>query len=157
MFIYSIRASSIKFIAVLVLTLAVFLGIWFSADSVFASALTYNEIDFSKVKSEEDRIAFIEQFGYKVKKDSCESVDFVMPENFDRVLVGYNEIQKIQGLDLRKYSKKKITRFTYEVESEEIGEDGAFVNLLIYRNRIIACDVSSKSPDGFVKPLVSFD
>lgn len=152
MFIYSVRASSVKFFAVIILAIAVFLGIWFSGESVIASAKSDGEVNFYGIKTEEDRIAFIEQFGLKVDKESAEEVDFVMPENFDRVMVGYNEIQKAQGLDIKKYAKKKITRFTYEASGYEDNES-VFVNLLVYRNRIIACDVSSLNPNGFVRPL----
>ena len=78
-----------------------------------------------------------------------------MPENFDRVILGYNEIQKLQGLDLSKYSRKRVTRYTYEVEGYPDYEGKVNATLLVYRNRIIGCDISSADPEGFVKPLVS--
>lgn len=154
MFIFSVRASSIKFFSILVLAFAVLIGVMASGNTVFASGAPVGEVDFSGVKTEDDRVAFIEQFGLKVKGASLDSCDFVMPENFDRVIMGYNEIQKTQGLDLSKYAGKKVTRYTYGIDSYD-GYDGeVFVNLLIYRNRVIGCDVSSGSPDGFVKGLV---
>jgi hypothetical protein len=68
--------------------------------------------------------------------------------------LGYNELQRRQGLDISKYAKKKITRYTYTVSNYE-GYDGEVkANLLIYRNRIIACDISSADPGGFVEPIV---
>ena len=81
-------------------------------------------------------------------------MEFSMPESFDRVLLGYNELQRSQGLDLSKYLKKRVTRYTYRVEDYE-GYDGEVVaNLLVYRSRIIACDISSKDSSGFVSPIV---
>ena len=78
-----------------------------------------------------------------------------MPEDFDRVLLGYNELQKQQGLDLSKYAKKRVSRYSYEVTN--YSEDGAVVaNILVWKGRVIACDFSSASPDGFVKPLTEF-
>ncbi len=158
MFIFSLRASSIKFFAVLAVIAALFLGIVLSGDAVFASSSS-GEVDFTGIKTEEDRIAFIGKFGFTINPSSIETVDFVMPENFDRVMLGYNEIQKSQGLDLSKYAKKKVTRYTYSVTNykEEDGspsEDEVLINLLVYRNRIIGCDISSANPEGFVKPLV---
>ena len=155
MFVFSIRASSIRFFAILALTFAVLLGLLASGNSVFASGAPMGEVDFSGVKTEDDRVAFIEQFGLRVKGASTDACNFVMPENFDRVIMGYNEIQKAQGLDLSKYAGKKVTRYTYALEGYGEYDGEVFANILIYRNRVIGCDVSSGSPDGFVKPLVS--
>ncbi len=158
MFIFSLRASSIRFFAVLLLVAVLFFGIALSAETVFASS-SNTEISFTGIKTEENRIAFISNFGFTVDPSSVEKMDFVMPENFDRVMLGYNEIQKTQGLDLSKYAKKKVTRYTYSVtnyktDEGEIYDGEVFVNLLVYRNRIVGCDISSADPEGFVKPLV---
>ena len=153
MFIFSVRASSIKFFAILVLTFAVLVGFLISGESVSASSFSVGEVDFSNVRDEDDRVAFIEQFGLKVKGAACDECDFLMPENFDRVIMGYNEIQKSQGLDLSKYAKKKVKRYTYEIDGYDGYDGDVFVNLLVYRNRIIGCDISSADPEGFVRPL----
>ena len=154
MFIFSVRASTVKFFTIIFVMFAIVFGIVFSSGTVFASAAPLGEVDFSNIKTEDDRVAFIEQFGLIVKGAAKESKSFVMPENFDRVIYGYNEIQKRQGLDLSKYAKKKVTRYTYEIENFEGYEGDVNVNLLMYRNRIIGCDVSSADPNGFVEPLV---
>ena len=75
-----------------------------------------------------------------------------MPENFDRVILGYNELQKKQGLDLSKYQKKRVTRYTYKVTNYD-AEGDVYANLFVYRGKIVACDVCSANPDGFVIPL----
>ncbi len=154
MFIFSIRASTVKFFAVLAVTFAVLLGLILSGNTAFASVNSSAEINLSDIKTEDDRVAFIEQFGIKVKGASVESESFVIPDSFDRVLAGYNEIQKNQGLDLSKYSKKKVTRYTYEVDGYEEYDGDVRVNLLIYRNRVVGCDVSSADANGFVKELI---
>ena len=79
-----------------------------------------------------------------------------MPDNFDRVILGYNELQKKQGLDLSKYAKKKVTRYAYKVTNYD-SEGEVYANLFIHRGKIIACDLSSVSPDGFVVPLTLVD
>ena len=155
MFVYSVRASAVKLFGVIALTLAVLAIIVFGGNTVFASAASDGKIDFSGIRAEEDRIAFLESLGIKVKAAApVEKSSFVMPENFDRVLLGYNEIQKSQGLDLSKYAKKRVTRYTYEVEGYEGYEGTVYANLIIYRSRIIGCDISSADPNGFVEPLV---
>ena len=155
MFVYSVRASTIKFFSVIVLTLLVLVGILALGGSFGGSVYALSEnVDFSGVKTNEDRVAFISQFGIKVKPEAIEEESFRVPENFDRVIAGYNEIQKRQGLDLTRYKNKKVTRYTYESEPEAENVDSVYVNLVIYKGTVIACDVSSTSPDGFVEPLV---
>jgi hypothetical protein len=154
MFIYTVRASGVKFFAVIAITLLVLAGLVLSGGAVFASAEPVSGVDFSDVKTEEDRRAFLASLGVEVAEGEPESTAFVMPENFDRVLLGYNEIQKRQGLDLSKYSRKNVTRYTYTVTNYDGYEGEVLVNLIVYRNRIIGCDISSSDPRGFIEPLV---
>ena len=108
------------------------------------------------MRSAEDRISFIEGFGIKVKSEPVTEESFNSPESFDRIISGYNEIQKSQGLDLTKYAGKRITHYAYEVENYDY--DGkVYVNLLIHKNRIVGCDISSADGVGFVLPLTGID
>ena len=158
MFVYSVRASTVRFFAILALTLAVLVSLLAvgGRSAVYASAAGAEGYDFSGIKEDADRIAFLRQFGIEVKEGSMEEESFTMPENFDRVMMGYNEIQKMQGLDISKYQKKKVTRYTYEVSNAPEDAGTLYVTLLVYRNRVIGCDVSTADPEGFVKPLTHF-
>lgn len=155
MFVYSVRASTIRFFSVIALTLALLVGILIfggsGADAVFTGSGT---IDFSGIKTNEDRLAFISQFGISVEGEPEEIEEFRVPENFDRVIAGYNEIQKKQGLDISKYKNKKVTRYTYEAENYGGKDKDVYVNLIIYKGTVIACDISSADPEGFIEPLV---
>ncbi len=154
MFVYSIRASTIKFFGIIVLTLAVLVGILVFGSSAEATSAVSTSLSFSGVSTNEDRIAFISQFGIKVDEVGFECAEFSVPEDFDRVISGYNELQRMQGLDISKYKNKRVTRYTYKVKDYE-GYDGeVVVNLIIYKKTVIACDVSTTDPNGFVKPLV---
>ena len=115
------------------------------------------DVNYSGIKTNEDRIAFIQRFGLTVVTEPREEKSFTMPQNFDRVILGYNELQKKQGLDISKYSKKKVTRYTYEVTNWANDGECVNVNLLVWRSKIIACDVSSGEVGGFVYPLCDVD
>ena len=158
MFIYSVRASTLRFFGVLFLTicLTVVLVLFGSGQTVFASGTVSGSVDYSGIRTAEDRAAFLKNFGIEVREGSEEETTFTMPENFDRVMLGYNELQKAQGLDISKYKKKKVTRYTYEVLNYPDYEGGVYANLLVYRGKIIACDVCSANPEGFVIPLTEF-
>ena len=157
MFVYSVRGSTVKLFAVISLCLVVLVALTAlnSGTAVYAS-VGGEEISFGGIKTAEDRIAFISAFGLKVKDEPTTTEQFVMPESFDRVLLGYNELQRTQGLDLSKYTRKKVTHYAYEVTNYDY--DGiVYVNLLIYRSKVIACDISSADPTGFVLPLTGLD
>lgn len=154
MFVYSVRGSTVKFFLLIAVTLSLLSGILIFGSSAAATATVGADIKLGGIKTNEDRLEFISQFGISVAGEPKESETFSVPENFDRIIAGYNEIQKSQGLDISKYRNKKVTRYTYSVSDYE-GYDGEVnVNLIIYRNTVIACDISSADPSGFVKPLI---
>jgi hypothetical protein len=168
MFIFSVRASSIKFFGILILTFALLVGIMLSGETVLEVSQSVGEVKLSGMKTDEDRIEFLKGFGIEVDGE-CEEKAFIMPESFDRITSEYNEIQKAQGLDLTKYAKKRVTRYTYKVSNwDEIKErygktdqsnesSGAVdvrATLFIYRHRIIALDISSAEMGGFVEPII---
>jgi hypothetical protein len=140
------------------LSVALLVGIVIYGGSEAALAASgATEINFEGINTNEERIAFIEGFGVKVDGEPREEKSFRMPDSFDRVSAKYNELQKEQGLDLSKYQNKKVTRYTYKVTNfKETGRDVS-ASLFIYRDRVIACDVSSGEPDGFVYPLIGID
>ena len=75
---------------------------------------------------------------------------FTIPDEFDRIYTGYNNIQKEQGLDLSKYRKKELTRYTFEVTNYN-GYDGkVYANVLVYRNKVVGGDICSADITGFV-------
>ena len=152
MFIYSIRASSVKFFAFVAATLILLFAVVLGSGGAVAASGSVTEIDFSVGKTNEDRVAFIENFGVSVDDEPIEEKAFVMPDNFDRVILGYNELQKKQGLDLSKYAKKRVTRYTYKVTNYN-DEGEVYANLFIYKGKVVACDISSADPEGFVTPL----
>jgi len=154
MFIYSIRASSIKFFAVVFLSLAILIGLIVASGLGTSTDAMSDAVDFDGIRTNKDRLDFIAQFIPEISGEACETSEFLVPEDFDRILMSYNEIQKAQGLDITKYKNKKVTRYTYELPSYEDYDGAVFINLIVYRGKVIACDVSSADPTGFVKPLV---
>ena len=107
---------------------------------------------YEGIRTEADRISLLSRYGYTVKEEPIEVASFTLPEEFDRTLSSYNELQKEQGLDLTRYKKKTLTRYTYEVTNHE-GEGTVYVNLILFHDRVVAADVCSADPTGFVKAL----
>ena len=157
MFVYSVRASTLKFFAVICVSLVVLVAlITMESNTAVYASVGGESINYGGIKTNDDRVAFIEGFGIKVDPAAVKEEKFSMPDNFDRILSGYNEIQKTQGLNLTKYTGKRVTHYVYEVTNYDY--DGTvYVNLLVHRSKIIACDISSADPDGFVSPLFGLD
>ncbi len=154
MFVYSVRASTVKFFGIVVLTLTLLVGALIIGHTGAITVSAETGVNFSDVKTNEDRIEFISQFGIALTGDPKEEVEFRIPDKLEGVLADYNELQKSQGLDLTKYKNKKVTRYTYEIDGYGDYTGPVCVNLIIYRNTVIACDVSSADPSGFALPLV---
>lgn len=157
MFICSVKAGTLRFFGAILLSVALFLTILtlVEPEGMTAGAEEYQEaVTYSGIRTDEDRVAFLASFGWEVGSTAPSGeVSFTMPEEFDRVLAGYNEIQKAQGLDLARYAGKKVTRYTYEVTNYEGYEGKVYANLIMYKNKIVAADITSADPYGFVHGL----
>jgi len=153
MFVYSLKASTLKFFGIIcvamvaLITLIVFIPTYDADAGDVAAGATVN---YSKIKNDEDRIAFLKQFGWEVNPVAVEVKETKIPREFDKVFSTYNEIQKRQGLDLESYKGKSITRYTYEITNYD-GYDGTvYANVIIYKNKVIGGDVCTADVEGFI-------
>ena len=154
MFIYSLKASTLKFIAVVIISIGLLITlisiIPTGADSVHAASRGGTRINYRNIRTNEDRINFLRQFGWEVNPEAIETAEVVIPRNFDAVYTKYNELQKAQSLNLERYRNRTVKRYTYEVFGYP-GYDGkVLANLLIYRDRVIGGDICSAALGGFM-------
>ena len=156
MFIYSMRANTLKFFAVIcvaltaLITMITFIPGYDTGELGYITTGTQKEINYDKIKTNEDRVNFLSQFGWQVKSEPVESAEITIPEEFDKVFTGYNEIQKRQGLDLSRYKNKNVTRYTYEITNYNGEEGKVYANVIVYRNKVIGGDVCSANVNGFI-------
>ena len=155
MFIYSLRASTIKLVGVICVALTVLITLIAfvptyaisSPDSPVDGEVSYR---YDKIKTAEDAVEFLTQFGWEVTAAPIEVKEVTIPSEFDKVFSAYNEIQKEQGLDLKKFKNKQVTRYTFSVENYPDYDGTVYANVLVYRNRVIGGDVCSADVTGFV-------
>lgn len=152
MFVYSVKASSIKLVALILLSLTVVCTLLiliprYDSVTVFADD---GSVVYTGAKTNDGRAEFLRNFGYEIDPTPLEEKEIVIPSEFDSVFTGYNELQKLQGLDLSRYKRKTVTRYTYEITNYD-GYDGrVFANLFVYRGRVIGGDVCTEAQDGFI-------
>lgn len=101
-------------------------------------------------KNEEERLAFLEQFGWTVEEEPVEVGEVVIPAEWNEVYTKYNQLQREQGLDLSKYGGKTCKRWVYQVLNYPRKGETVYATLLIYKGKVIAGDISSAELDGFM-------
>lgn len=158
MFVCSVRAGTLRFFGAVFLALTLFLTVLVlcePGDTVAASGEEALEVvHYAGIKTDADRVALLSSFGWQVAGEApSATVEFSLPEEFDRVLLGYNELQKAQGLDLARYKGKTVTRYTYEITNYEGYEGKVYANLIMYKSKVVAADITSADPQGFVHGL----
>ena len=155
MFIYSLRASTLKFAAVVVLALGVLITLIavLPSNPNASSAMGHASVSTKNIRTNEDRVAFLESHGWTVSPDALETVEVLIPKEFDSAYNKYNDIQKQQGMNLEKVKGKTITRHTYLV-TDYPGYNGMVIaNLLMQGNTVVAADICTADVNGFVHGL----
>ena len=152
MFICAVKATTLRFVGIIVLSVTVLVGmtVFYTAEE---PVLSGTDIRYDGMVTETDRRDFLSALGYKATGDAKSTVEYTLPATLDAVLLGYNELQKEQGFDLSDYTGKKLTRYTYELASEE-GKEKQYATLLLYRDRVVGAELSGEGGKN-VKPLLS--
>ena len=159
LFILSIRKLIHKILLV-IFFIAVILG---AVIAIFNYSKQTNEA-FSKAgkyylaaRTNEERVKFLEQFGWQVSAEPIEIENVPIPARFNAVYENYNNIQKLQGLDLSKYKQQSCTRYTYQILNYKNAPNSVRANILVLNNRVIGGDVCSVELDGFMHGFASRD
>ena len=156
MFVYSLRATTVKLVGVvcvaltLLITLIAFVptySISTRPDDPGDAPVSYS---YDKVRSAEDAASFLSQFGWTVDSAPTEVKAVTIPREFDKVFSAYNELQKEQGLNLGKYKGKEVTRYTFSLTNYPEYTGTVYANVLVYRNRVIGGDICSADIGGFL-------
>ena len=104
-------------------------------------------------RTNEDRVAYLESYGWAVSAQPIAVEELIIPEAFDETYSQYLELQAGQGFDLTDYCGKRVKRYTYEITNYPTGEAGIQAGLLIYKNTVIGGDVLSPQLGGFIHGL----
>lgn len=156
MFIYSVKSSRKK-LAVIGICVAVLIAALVYVLFRAGTAPSANTGDASvRAGNEEERIAFLSQYGWDVAEDPVKVEEILIPDEFDDVYTSYNDIQLKQGFDLSNYKGCRAKRWTYTILNYP-GADGVQptdgsirANLIVYDGSVIGGDVCSVALDGFM-------
>ena len=97
------------------------------------------------------RVKFLTDLGWEVTASPTESTEVKIPKEADEVFDRYNELQKSQGYDLRKYAGKTVMRYVYQIENFPDAREPVYATLLVYKDKIIGGDITDTTPGGKVR------
>lgn len=154
MFVYSVKGSVLKYLGVVCLSVfaLIMTVLLIPKETGDMSRVVFRETkasDFKNIKTSEDRINFLKNYGWEVEEEAVEIAEITLPGSFDAVYTKYNELQKGDGLDLEKYKGKTVKRYTYVVKNYDYNGT-VYANMIIYKNRVIGGDICSADINGFM-------
>ena len=148
MFVCTVKASSIKFFAAILVSALLLVGIVSFIPIIDRKGKTaVASFDFEEISSVEDQIMFLSSLGYQVEPSPVFRNEVVIPEEFDSVYEEYNRLQNSQGLDLEKFKGKTVTRYSYLLVGTE---EPTYATMLFYRDKLIGGDITTMGENGKV-------
>ncbi len=150
MFVFSFKAATVKILGAVVACVAVaILAVGLMPDAGYAlnvnKIVTPKDVSLKGIDSEKKQVELLLKLGVEVKPNPVQSGNVSVPKKFDAVLLQYNELQKKQGFDLKKFRGKTVSRYTYEItdldESLRVGEDSCYATLILYKNKVVGADI----------------
>lgn len=123
-------------------------ALWSVRDATASSA-----VDGSRVRTNDDRVAYLQSYGWQVDPEPLSVEELILPETFDQPYTQYLKLQSAQGFDLTAYAGKRVKRYVYQVTNYPTGESGIQAGLLLYRDQVVGGDILSSALDGFIHGL----
>ena len=133
---------------ILLAFIVAFLSILLICCELYSAAITV-----SNAKTDAERIAFIKSLGFAPLNVSPSSKSTQIPDVFSAVYENYNELQLLAGYDLRDFKGCEVTIFSYFIETPDGYSGDTVFNIIVYNNRVIGGDVSSRELGGFMLPI----
>lgn len=102
-----------------------------------------------KLTTNEERIAYLNSYGWEVAPEPLETLQFLLPEKLEEPYLSYNTLQQSQGFDLETCCGKHVSRYTYAVTNYPGRPEGIQANLYICEELPVAGDIVCSGADGF--------
>ena len=102
------------------------------------------------ITNNEQRVKFLENFGWDVASSPAESGQVRIPEQMSEVFDRYNALQKSQGYDLSQYAGKTVMRYVYKLNNYPGATEPVYATVLVYKNQIIGGDVTDTAAKGHI-------
>ncbi len=151
MFVFSLRANKKRFVIILAVLVAVLITAFIIINR--DSPVVNDGAISLKASNQQERLAFLSQFGWEVDEEPIRVEEVIIPTQFNSVYEKYNKLQLTQNFDLTKYAGKTAKKWTYRIKNYPgYGADSSLieVNLLVCEGVVIGGDVSNLEHGGFM-------
>ena len=141
--------------AVLLASAAVCGGLWSGLSHGAGETQTAAGLipDPTGIRSEEDRVAYLESWGWLVSEEPASVEEILIPETLDGSYQEYLDLQKSQGFDLTAYAGKTVKRYTYAVHNYPGLQENIWASLLMDKKTVIGGEIFCSQGDGFTQGL----
>lgn len=143
--VFSVKANKGKIISVILVIAVIIGGVMF-----LPNKNTEDVQELYYAETNEQRIEFLESFGWDVSEDAIDTREVTIPSEFSDVYTNYNTMQLAQGFDLLPYSGVICTQYIYLITNYPNEESQINATLLVYEGQIIGGDVYCSDADGFM-------
>lgn len=151
MFVFSVRADR-KRVTTAVLIAVVAVGMAVLALCLPKPQSANGRVSELPVATAEGRAAFLSELGYQAMGETVREI--CIPDELDEALLEYDRLQTANGMGLAKYAGKRVKLYT--VTAQKAGTDTKkTVRLYVYRNRLIAGDVTDDAFGAKPAPLIA--
>ncbi len=149
MLIVSAKVSKRKLLTGLIVAVGIILLLVFlcgRADAGVTEPSEDNQVT-AEVSTNQQRLAFLQSFGWEVSETPHETQEVRIPETFNEVFSRYNRLQQSQGYDLEPFAGKSAKRYVYRILNHPNGAD-YFATLLIHKDEVIGGDITGTGQGG---------
>lgn len=152
MFIVSMKVTRRKIMIAIGIILVLVMGFIFLLTNRTAggAAKANASVKDITIKSEQDIISFLQEFGWELDAEPLEVQQVSIPTEFNDVYQNYNAIQKKQGYNLEEYRGENVKRYSFCIKNYPNKPENIRANVLVYQNRIVGGDVNCIELDGFM-------
>ncbi len=149
MFIMTTKLTKAKAITAVLIVGALLCGLIFCANHANKSEIPSPQ----GMSNNDSRVAYLKAWGWEVNPSAIETLDLVLPKEFDDAYASYNTLQTEIGFDLSPYCGKRIKRYTYTVLNYPGISENIQADLYLSNDTVIAGDILSTGTDGFIASL----
>ena len=106
------------------------------------------QADARRAETNEERVAFLEGFGWQVDPNPELTQEVRIPAEPNEVFARYNELQKSQDFDLEPYGGRCVKQYRYRITNYPDADAPVYATLLVSDGHVIGGDVSSAAQGG---------
>ncbi|MBQ9761696.1 MAG: DUF4830 domain-containing protein [Oscillospiraceae bacterium] len=103
------------------------------------------------VANNDDRVKFLNSFGWEVTNSPVESSQVRIPEKSSEIFDRYNALQKSQGYDLSAFAGQTVMRYVYKVNNYPGATEPVYATVLISKNQVIGGDITDTAAKGAIR------